>query len=117
MTKIETNADFQGADEVITLDTGKQVGFRALKISDISTASEMAGAKATSPYGYASQVNAEIMKLILVSIDGKVLKGHEKESLDSIMSVPEYMACLDYVGECAGKSKISGRKLKGSGSK
>jgi hypothetical protein len=44
----------------------------------------------------------ELLKLLLVSIDGKDLKGQEKENLNSLFTWAEYMEIMNVIKELLG---------------
>jgi hypothetical protein len=75
-----------------TLSTGKEIFLREPKISDTEHATKIAGMEAgpenTAYLGTLFQ--KEMVKLLLVAVDGKQLSLKEKMSMDSLFNMKEY---------------------------
>lgn len=88
----------------VVLKTKKVVLLREIKVSDTDTAVEMACGKTASESKYviAMATQRELLRLLLISVDGKTLKPNEKEDLNSLFKVGEYnqmMKVLDHISE------------------
>lgn len=76
----------------VKLSTGKEVLLRQIKIKDQELAAKAASRTGEdSKYGMAIAMQRELIKILLVQVDGKQLKASEKEDLDSLFSYKEYM--------------------------
>lgn len=75
----------------LELETGKKVVLRPMKIKDFHLATEMAGAKAPgNQVATEAHMYSELLKALIVSVDGKTPKAAEKENLDGLFSFAEY---------------------------
>lgn len=75
----------------ITLGSGKVVIMREPKISDTETAVSISGKIAGDNNALLNLcTQKELVKLLLVEVDGKALTLNEKESLDSLFTMSEY---------------------------
>lgn len=97
----------------LTLKSGKTVTVREFKIKHTEQAAELAGARAgTNPALLQVLVQKEIVKLLIVEVNGKALTGAEKEDLDSVFTTREYgevVKGIDEItegGEKLGKPQI-----------
>jgi len=101
----------------LELDTGKKVVLSEFKIKHKNLAAKAASTAQGAEFD--ARMQDEILKIVLVSVDGKVLNGIEKEDLDSVFSYSEYNQVLlfirDMVGVDAKKPQI--KVLKGTGVK
>ena len=87
----------------VTLPTKKTIILREPKISDTRVASQVAGKKAKDNQAYLGVcMQEELVKLLLVEVDGKVLSAVEKEQIDSIFSLKEYGWVLKAVQQITG---------------
>lgn len=87
----------------MTLSTGKIVVLKELEVGDQELAVEATGIRdAGNTVNLGMKAQNELVKLLLVSIDGKVLKGNEKESLKSLFSYKEYAQVLKQVETMGG---------------
>jgi hypothetical protein len=97
---------------VITLDTGKRIGFRELKIRDMNMAAKAAARESSdNQFVFQMSLQQELLKNLMVSIDGKTLSGNEKENLDEILSPSEYMAANEFMGQLVGKAKVTATEM------
>lgn len=88
----------------VTLDCGpkpKVVVIRKMLIADQRTAARALG-KGMNDAEMMLAMQDEIIKMIIISIDGKKLKGVEKENLDKILEYSEYMQLMEPVKEMMG---------------
>lgn len=90
----------------VTLDNGKTkkvVILREMKISDTESAAELVSVRA---HGDAILMQIfmqkELLKLLLLQIDGKDVPHHDREQLDKLFTVSEYNKLLKVVGKLAG---------------
>lgn len=97
--------------EVLKFEGGKTISFRPMKIKDYSMAAEQAGRAATNQYTFTVALQHELIKLLVVAVDGKKLTATQREDLDQVMSVQEYNACMEYVGEAVGKAPVVSRAI------
>lgn len=95
-----------------TLVSGKIVVLRDLMIKDKNTAAQSASVRSG---GDAKLLEAfiqdEILKLLVVSIDGKDVKKSALEDLDSVFSFVEYQQLLMQIGEMIGMGKLPAVEL------
>lgn len=87
----------------VTLSTGKVVLLRSLKIAHFELAIKAVGNRGKGN-DMLQQVmtNKELAKILLYSIDGKVMAGADSEDLDAIFSIAEYQQVQRVIGEMAG---------------
>jgi len=88
----------------LTLMTGKVIVVREMQIRDFNLAAEIAG-KAGNNTAVSMQLTNELMKMIIVSVDAKVLKPQDKEVLDSLMTVAEYVQLRGFIEESLGNAQ------------
>ena len=72
------------------LKTGKKVVLREPEVGDQEKAAESVTNQSDNQYVFGMNVQRELLKMLLVSIDGKVLSGTDKENLKSLFTLPEY---------------------------
>ena len=90
----------------LLLSTGKKVVIREPQIRDQDSAASAVSSKAgDSAMNFALLLQTELTKSLIVSIDGKVLSGLEKESLDKVFSYKEYSELLLGIREILGEAK------------
>lgn len=90
----------------ITLKSGKVVVFREPKIGDEGMAMRMAstgGGGTEVNLSVGVQVLAEFARLLLVSIDGKALKGPEKENFEKLFTYAEWQQVKAFVSQLIGQ--------------
>jgi hypothetical protein len=110
----------EGLNAYFTLSTGKVVEVRDPCIEDQEKAAERAaqgGVAGDNQFLYAMATQNELVKLILVSIDGKKLSGNDKEIFKKKFTSKEYNELLLGVGELMGKPvkpQVSFQKPSGS---
>lgn len=80
----------------ITLSTGKIVLIRVLQIKHMEQAEQLAGAIAGMKF------IKEMIKLLVVKIDDKMIKPAQLENLDALFSIKEYMEVTQVVGNFIG---------------
>jgi hypothetical protein len=88
----------------LILTTGKKVIVREPKIKDQDlAASAVAGKAGENSMSFAMHVQTEVIKQLIISVDGKVLSGQDKEKLDNHFSFQEYselqLGIKDILGE------------------
>ena len=82
----------------VTLSSGKIVHLREPKIGDIESASQVAGKGAADNNALLGiKLQKELVKLLVVQVDGKSLTMIEKEQLDKVFSFKEYQQVLKVV--------------------
>lgn len=98
--------------ETIELDNSRKFTFRKMKISDYNLAAKSAArVSGNDQMVFQVALSGELLKLLLVSINGVELDAIQRENLDSVMSVEEYNALLGSVGDSMGKLKIKSRVM------
>ncbi len=96
-------------DELLSelkLSTGKKVVLRQPEVGDQETAAENVTNQSDNQYIFGMNVQKELLKLLLVSIDGKKLNGTEKENLKSLFTLPEYNQLILGVGSFLEKPEM-----------
>ena len=101
------------------LEGGKTVKLRTMQIRDWDQAAKCASRDSSGDqFVFGIRLQQELMKILLVEVDGKSLTMMQKESLDSLFTVNEYLALQDEVQALMGKTKVLRRALaKSSGVK
>lgn len=100
---------------VITLDTGKKLGFKELKNKDWIMAAKSAAREAgEAQFVFQILVQQELLKALLIEIDGETLKAVQKEQIDDLLTPAEIMAAHEFMGSLLGKSKIVATEFKSS---
>lgn len=89
-----------------TLDTGKVVLLREFKIKDKNVAAETAAIRSgNNPTAFEAYMQDEVLKLLVVEIDGKKMTKSQVEDLDAVFSFSEYQQLLFQVKEMLGQGK------------
>lgn len=85
----------------VTLSSKKVVLLRQPKIKHQSQAVQVASQKVKSENNLVlgSELQQELLKILLISVDDKTLTGSQKEDLDSIFTIGEYQQCLKVVNK------------------
>lgn len=93
----------------VKMSSGKEVVLRQIKIKDQELAAKAASrAGDDSKYGMAIAMQKELVKILLVQVDGKALKAIEKEDLDSLFTYAEYMQLVEVLGKITDTTGDSG---------
>lgn len=94
----------------VTLSTGKVVLIRELKIKHQELAMKAASGKGSSDNQmlFATQVQNELLKILIYSVNGKALTDIEKADLDSIFSFAEYTQVMKALGKITNTDGDSG---------
>lgn len=86
-----------------TLTSGKVVLVRSLKISHFELAVKAVGSRGKGNNTLQQVLtNKELMKILLYSVDGKVLGPTDAEDLDALFTIAEYQQVQQVIGEMAG---------------
>lgn len=88
----------------LTLKSGKEIVIREMNLADQRAAAKNIGSVANEAEMQIA-MQQELLKLILVSIDGKTLKGQEKENLSNVLSWQEYNSVLTVVQDMLGNEE------------
>lgn len=89
----------------VTLDSGKVVLLRNLEIRHYRQAAEAAAHRANNNnLIFNLYVQDEILKLLMISIDGKSLTDLEKESFDKLFTAKDYNQLMLIIAEIIGKA-------------
>lgn len=87
----------------VTLSSGKEVYLREPKIKHTELAAQAAGPKAGSNnHLMVMLMQKELLKQLIVQVDGKLLKPLELEDLDSILTAKEYGQLLHMMERLTG---------------
>lgn len=90
----------------LVLSTGKKVVLRPPTIRDQDVAAQMVSGRAgDSPMAFTMMIASEIVKLLIVSVNGKALSGVEKDMLDKFFDFQEYGELQMGVKEILGEVK------------
>jgi len=86
----------------ITLDSDRTILIRPLTIGIKNQAVEATGIKAgpkASEMAFQNLLQDEILKLLLVEIDAKKISAAQREDLDALFSIDEYMQVMGVVAQ------------------
>lgn len=91
----------------ITLQSGKVVTLKELTIDEQRAAAQEVGSRVDSKNEFAAGVEMQysIAKLLIVSIDGKILSGKDKELLKDHLNFAEYNGVMQVIQEMMGKQE------------
>ena len=88
------------------LSSGKKVVVREPAIRDQDLAAEIVSSRAgDNAMAFAMLLQSEIMKMLIVSVNGKVLSGIEKDQLDKSFEYAEYTELQMGIKEILGEVK------------
>lgn len=77
----------------ITLTTGKTITIRNMLIADYRNAAVAAGKMGgTDQLSLTMNMGIELAKILIVDVDGRKLSSLEKENLDSLFTINEFVA-------------------------
>lgn len=94
----------------VTLSSGKVVLLRDFKIRDQELAMQIAGRKAKDNAAYLGMlVQKELIKILLIQIDGKDIPKTAVEDLDSLFTISEYKQLVMYLGKMMGDDEDEGK--------
>lgn len=104
-------------NDELKLSTGKKVVFRPSKIADEQVATEKVSDDAASnKYKYTMALQMEILRMRLVSIDGKKPTALQLEDFDSMMTQKEFGEIIKYLEKDGGNVQMPQvSQVKGSG--
>lgn len=88
----------------LTMQSGKIVVMREMKIKDFQLATELTR-DASSAVATEVKLQNEIIKMLIVSINDKVLKPSDKEVLDDILTMSEYIQLKMFIQELLGNAQ------------
>lgn len=74
----------------LKLKTGKKVILREPEVGDQEAAAENVTNQSDNQFVFGMNVQKELIKMLLISIDGKKLSGTEKENLKGLFTLQEY---------------------------
>lgn len=87
----------------VTCSTGKVVILREMQIKHTEQAAQLVAPRAKGDSTLLQLfMQKELVKLLLVQIDGKDVSADEKEDLNSILSMAEYAQVLKIIGKMNG---------------
>jgi len=101
----------------MVLSTGKKVEVREPEIKDQDMAAQLVAVKSgDNAMSFAMMLQSEIIKMLIISVNGKILSGLEKDQLDQVFTYQEYgelqMGIKDILGEVK-KPQINLVKISG----
>lgn len=89
------------------LDTGKVFRFRTPEIADYEMAMMAAGRTGGDNAMLMSfNMQKELLKQLLVSIDGRALTSIDREKLQTLVTTEEYLGLVEVMQQFLGKSKV-----------
>lgn len=87
----------------VVLSTGREVLLREMKIKHQVLASKAIGNRAgDNQLLMATLMQCELLKLLIIEVDGKAPSSTEREDLDSLFSYPEFQQLQKVVGHLMG---------------
>lgn len=88
----------------VTLSSDREVLLRSYKIKHEELAAQSLATKTDGENAITSSLlmQKEILKLLIVQVDGKSVSAAQMESLDDVFSYKEYRECLTVVKELMG---------------
>jgi hypothetical protein len=90
----------------LTLKTGKVVILKDLQVGDQEQAAEAARlTQGMSSVVQAMKMQQELIKGLIVSINGKAPSALERESLKTILTIQEFGQIASFVGELTGEGE------------
>jgi hypothetical protein len=91
----------------VVLSSGKEVLLRDMKIKDQELAAQAAGQRAgENQMAMAMGMQQELIKLLLVQVDGKDIPAPERENLDSLFSYQEYQQVSQVLSKLMGTEDV-----------
>jgi hypothetical protein len=95
----------------VTLSSGKVVHLREMRIKHTETAAELAGPRAGENRALLGMlVQKELLKLLILDVDGRKLSGTEVEDLDALFTFGEYSQLLKVVDQLTGGAGDMGKQ-------
>lgn len=97
----------------LVFESGKKICVRPMQIRDLDMASQAAARRGGGDNQFVFQMGLqrELLKVLLVSVDGKKLTAVELEQLDSLLEPAEYMALLGEIQGLMGNAQVTGRNF------
>ena len=86
----------------VVLSSGKEVLLREMKIKYQRLAMKACSSAGDNKGLLATMMQDELLKLLIVSVDGKKMAGAMLEGLDDIFTYPEYLQVVSVIGQVAG---------------
>lgn len=97
----------------LEFESGKKLCVRPMQIRDLDLASQAAARRGGGDNQFVFQMGLqrELLKILLVSVNGKKLTPVELEQLDSHLEPAEYMALLGEIQGLMGNASVKGRNF------
>jgi hypothetical protein len=99
------------ANYQIELSTGKKIVLREFKIKHKNLAAKAASKQGVDGQAFEAVIQDEILKLLIVNIDGQKVEPSKLEDLDSLFDYSEYQQLMlvikDMLGIDVGKPKVT----------
>lgn len=86
----------------VVLSSGKIVLLRKMKLSDHENAAESAGMKFSTEAGQRASMAKELLKSLLVKVNDKAITGLQREALDDMFEIDEYLELIEVVNKTTG---------------
>jgi hypothetical protein len=94
----------------VTLGTGREVILREMKIKHQELAAKAVGSKAgDNQMLFVTMMQKELLKILLVEVDGKAVTGIQLEDLDSLFTYQEYGQLSRVMGKIMGDESDMGK--------
>ena len=94
----------------IEFESGKKVVLRDFKIRDLQIGAQAASKRGgDNQFSFSICLQQEMLKMLLVSVDGKILTAMELEQIDNFLEPGEYMALSGVIQELLGNAPIKGK--------
>lgn len=92
----------------VTLSSEKVVLLKKFKIRHQRLAAQAAGSKVTgdNPTATGIAMAEEILKLLVVQVDGKPIAKEKLEDLDSVFEIDEYQELITCMGKFMGNKNV-----------
>lgn len=96
----------------VVLSSKKEVLLREMKIRHQELAAKICGKKAGDNMAYLSTLmQSELLKMLIVQVDGKPVSPTDIESLDNIFSILEYRQLIGVVSKLMGGDDMGEPKI------
>lgn len=91
----------------VVLSSGKEVLMRDMKIKYQNLALKAVGSKAGDNNSLlGSMMQQELVKILIVQVDGQAVDPKAMEDLDSLFSYQEYLQIVSFVGQLMGGNSL-----------
>ena len=97
----------------VTLSSGKVVLLREVKIKDQELAAQAASSRAgeDNKLALAIGMQKEMLKMLIVQVDGSQVTPVQLEDLDAVFSYAEYMQLVNVLGKLTGDESLGNAQI------